>query len=60
MAQWSMNPTSIYEDGVRFLALLSGLRICVAVSCGVGHRWAQILQCCGCGVGWWLQLQFDS
>ena len=23
---------------VRFLALLSGLRICVALNCGVGHR----------------------
>ena len=36
MAQWLTNPTSIHE--VRSLASLSGLRIGVAMSCGVGRR----------------------
>ena len=35
---------------VQSLALLSGLRIHVAVSCGVGCRHNQILCCCGCRV----------
>ena len=54
MAPWLMNPTSIHEDWVQSLVLLSGLRIwycrelwCrlqmrlgsgIAVGCGVGHR----------------------
>ena len=34
-----MNLTSIHEDtGIRSLASLSGLRICVAMNCSVGHR----------------------
>ena len=44
VAQWVTNPTSIHEDAVQSLAPLSGLRI-----------WC----CCGCGVGWRLQLSFD-
>ena len=36
---------------VRSLALLSGVRIRVAVSCGVGHRLDSDLVCCGCGIG---------
>ena len=32
------NLTSIHEDSIQSLASLSGLRIHVAVSCGVGHR----------------------
>ena len=58
---------------VQSLALLSGLRIRIAVSCGVGHllligplAWepvyaagmALIWHCCGC-VGQRLQLQFE-
>ena len=35
-----MNPTSIQ---IWSLAVLSGLRICVAVSCGVGHRYGSDL-----------------
>ena len=36
MAQRLTNPTSIHEDTVRSLALLSGLRTGIAVSCDVG------------------------
>ena len=38
MAQWLTNPTRSDELWVPSLASLSGLRIGVAVSCGVGHR----------------------
>ena len=39
MAQWLTNPTRNYGLPVRYLALLSGLRIrLTAVSCGVGCR----------------------
>ena len=38
MARQVKNQTSIHEDAVRSLTLLSGLRSRVAVSCGVGHR----------------------
>ena len=44
---------------VRSLALLSGLRSGIAVSCGVGHRHGSDPSCCGCGVGQWLQLRLD-
>ena len=44
---------------VRSLALLSGLRIwcCCELWCRL-QTWAQILRCCGCGVGQRLQLWF--
>ena len=38
MAQWLTNPTRNHEVAVPSLALLSGLRISVAMSCGAGHR----------------------
>ena len=41
------------------LASLRGLRIGIAVSCGVGGRHgsdAQIWRCCGCGIGQQLQV----
>ena len=58
MAQLLVNPTGIHED----TALIPGLaqwvlRICVALSCDVGHGLAQIPQCCG--VGWQLLLWLD-
>ena len=36
---------------VQSLALLSGLKSGIAVSCGVSGRHGRILHCCGCGVG---------
>ena len=38
MAQWLTNLTSIVRTRVQYLALIGGLRIHVAVSCGVGCR----------------------
>ena len=38
MAQWVENPNSVCEDAGSILASLSGLRIGIAVSCGVGRR----------------------
>ena len=54
-----MNPTSIHEYAGSIPGL-SGLRIrcCLELWC----RWQMWLgsgPCCGCGVGWQLQLQFD-
>ena len=38
MAQWKRIQLASMRTWVRSLALLSGLRIGVAVSCGIGHR----------------------
>ena len=53
MAQWLTNPTGNHEvaGSIPSLTLWN-------LSCGVGRR-PQILRCCGCGVGLWLQLQLD-
>ena len=60
LAQQVKNMTSIYEDA----GLISGFVHWVkgsgiAVSYGVGCRHAQVWCCCGSGIGWQLQLQFD-
>ena len=41
------------------LASISGLKICIAVSCGVVQDVARIWHCCGCGVGRQQQLPLD-
>ena len=38
MAQWEKIQLVSMRTQVRYLALLSGLRICIAASCGVGCR----------------------
>ena len=53
-----MNPTSSHEDSGSILALLSGERPGIAVSCGVGRRQGWDL-CCGIRWQLQLQLQFD-
>ena len=55
-----MNPTSIHKVAGLSLALFSGLRSGVAMSLVWIADAAQILHCCGCGVGWQLQLLFNS
>ena len=45
---------------VRSLASIRVKGSSIAVSCGVGHRSAQIWHCCGCGLGQQLQLRFDT
>ena len=53
MAQWLTNPTRNHE----VVGLLSGLKIrfCLELLCGLQTA-AQILRCCGSGVGRRLQL----
>ena len=55
MAQWLTNPNSIHKDADSWPRSL-GERSGVAVSCGVGHRLGSDQCCCGCGVGYRLQL----
>ena len=45
VAQHVTNSTSIHED--------------VGWSCGVGQRCGLDLVCCGCGIGWQLELWFS-
>ena len=58
MPQWLTNPTRNYE----VVGLIPGLAEWVkdpsiAVSCCIGCRPHLDPRCCGCGVGWQLQLR---
>ena len=55
MAQWVKNRTSIHEEVDSIPASLSGLRVWHCRKLWVVDV-AQIPSCCGCGVGWQLQL----
>ena len=59
VAQWLTNPTR-NRLGCRFdpWSCSVGYESGDAVSCGVVTDEAQILRCCGSGVGWRLQVQF--
>ena len=53
-------PTGIHEDAGLIPGLAQvGRGSGIAVRCGVGRRLDLDPHCCGCGVGWQLQLQFD-
>ena len=60
MAQQVKNLTSIHDDVglIPGLAQQVGDLALLRAVVWVADR-AQILHCCGCGVGWWLQRRFD-
>ena len=54
------NLASIHEDPGVIPGLPQGVkRSGISISCGIGDRCGSDLCCCGCSVGWRLQLGFD-